>query len=410
MNFPFYIARRYLFSKKSHNAINVISIICVCGIAVATMAMVCTLSIFNGFTKLAADSFSLIDPDLQVVPSTRKVFVPEKNKIAQIKNIIGVDFVSETIEENALARYGERQEPVLVKGVSSNFQETADLSKLMLDGNFILHDGDVDFCVAGVGVAIKLGLKADNITPLEIYSPKRDVNINLANPSNAFTQAYVYPTGIFSLKQAKYDDQVIIVSLDLARNLFRYNKEVSALEIKLTEGASVDQIKKQIQSILGDKYIVKDRFEQQADSFRMVNIEKWVTYLILAFILILAVFNVVSSLSMLILDKSQDINILRDMGANNKLISKIFLLEGWLITFSGAISGLILGIVLCLLQEHFGLLRLGNSGSFIVDAYPVSILWADVLFIFITVCIVGFFIVLYPVNVLYKKLSTSPHQ
>ncbi len=406
MNLPFYIARRYLFSKKSHNAINVISIISVCGIAIATLAMVCTLSIFNGFTKLVSDSFSIIDPDLLVIPSKGKVFDPNDPKIIQIKALPDIEATSEVIEENALAKYGEKQQPVLIKGVSDSFRNMADLDHLLIDGSFSLREGDVDFCVAGVGVAVNLQLRADNITPLELFSPKRDVKVNLANPSNAFTHIYTYPAGIFSLRQAKYDENMILISLPLARELFRYENEISSLNIKLKKAENSNHIKNQIQNILGDNYIVQNRFEQQADSFRMVNIEKWVTFLILAFILIIAVFNVVGSLSMLIIDKSNDIQILRNMGANNKLITRVFMIEGWLISLTGAIIGLIGGVLLCLLQEHFGLLKLGQSpGTFIIEAYPVTVLWSDILFIFLTVCTIGFLIVLYPINNLRKKLQ-----
>lgn len=406
MNLSFYIAKRYLFSKKSHNAINIISMISVCGIAIATMAMVCTLSIFNGFTKLVSDSFSIMDPDLQIIPAKGKVFDASSAIFQKIKNLPEVAVASETVEDNALVKYGERQDPVLIKGVSDQFKEMVDTKRLVTSGEFSLREGDVDFCVAGIGVAINLGLKTDNITPIEIYSPKRDVKIQLANPANAFTTAYTYPAGVFALNQAKYDDQIILVSLDLARELFRYNNEVTSLDIKLKENVSAKDAESKIQKQLGDNFIVKNRFEQQADSFRMVNIEKWVTFLILSFILIIAVFNVVSSLSMLILDKSADIDILRNMGAENNLITRIFKIEGWLISMSGAIAGIVIGLVLCLIQQHFGILKLGQTpGAFIVDSYPVEVIFTDILFVFITVSIIGGLIVLYPVNNLKKRLK-----
>lgn len=406
MNLSFYIAKRYLFSKKSHNAINIISMISVCGIAIATMAMVCTLSIFNGFTKLVSDSFSIMDPDLQIIPAKGKVFDASSAVFQKIKNLPEVAVASETVEDNALVKYGERQDPVLIKGVSDQFKEMVDTKRLVTSGEFSLREGDVDFCVAGIGVAINLGLKTDNITPIEIYSPKRDVKIQLANPANAFTTAYTYPAGVFALNQAKYDDQIILVSLDLARELFRYNNEVTSLDIKLKENVSSNDAESKIQKQLGDNFIVKNRFEQQADSFRMVNIEKWVTFLILSFILIIAVFNVVSSLSMLILDKSADIDILRNMGAENNLITRIFKIEGWLISMSGAIAGIVIGLVLCLIQQHFGILKLGQTpGAFIVDSYPVEVIFTDILFVFITVSIIGGLIVLYPVNNLKKRLN-----
>lgn len=406
MNLSFYIAKRYLFSKKSHNAINIISMISVCGIAIATMAMVCTLSIFNGFTKLVSDSFSIMDPDLQIIPAKGKVFDASSAVFQKIKNLPEVAVASETVEDNALVKYGERQDPVLIKGVSDQFKEMVDTKRLVTSGEFSLREGDVDFCVAGIGVAINLGLRTDNITPIEIYSPKRDVKIQLANPANAFTTAYTYPAGVFALNQAKYDDQIILVSLDLARELFRYNNEVTSLDIKLKENVSANDAESKIQKQLGDNFIVKNRFEQQADSFRMVNIEKWVTFLILSFILIIAVFNVVSSLSMLILDKSADIDILRNMGAENNLITRIFKIEGWLISMSGAIAGIVIGLVLCLIQQHFGILKLGQTpGAFIVDSYPVEVIFTDILFVFITVSIIGGLIVLYPVNNLKKRLK-----
>lgn len=406
MNLSFYIAKRYLFSKKSHNAINIISMISVCGIAIATMAMVCTLSIFNGFTKLVSDSFSIMDPDLQIIPAKGKVFDASSAIFQKIKNLPEVAVASETVEDNALVKYGERQDPVLIKGVSDQFKEMVDTKRLVTSGEFSLREGDVDFCVAGIGVAINLGLRTDNITPIEIYSPKRDVKIQLANPANAFTTAYTYPAGVFALNQAKYDDQIILVSLDLARELFRYNNEVTSLNIKLKENVSSNDAESKIQKQLGDNFIVKNRFEQQADSFRMVNIEKWVTFLILSFILIIAVFNVVSSLSMLILDKSADIDILRNMGAENNLITRIFKIEGWLISMSGAIAGIVIGLVLCLIQQHFGILKLGQTpGAFIVDSYPVEVIFTDILFVFITVSIIGGLIVLYPVNNLKKRLK-----
>lgn len=406
MNFPFYIARRYLFSKKSHNAINVISLISVCGIAIATMALVCTLSVFNGFTKLVSDSFSIIDPDLQITPTKGKVFDPNTNAIQQIKALSEIELITESIEENALARNEDKQVPVMVRGVSPQFKEMIDVNNLLIDGTFELKEGDVQYCVAGIKIAMTLALRANSPFPLEIYSPRRDVKVNLANPSNAFSRVYVYPGGIFSLNQEKYDDQVIFISLELARELFHYDTDVSSLDIKLKKGVSVENVKNEIKQILGSDFIVKDRFEQQAESFRMINIEKWVTFLILTFILLIAAFNIVGSLSMLILDKENDIQILRKMGATNKIIVRIFLLEGWLISFVGTFIGICVGLTLCLLQQNLGILKLGGApGAFIIDAYPVWVMPSDILSIFITVIVLSFFIVLYPTYNLNKKLK-----
>lgn len=408
MNLSFYIAKRYLFSKKSHNAINIISLISVCGIAIATLALVCTLSVFNGFSKLVSDSFSVFDPDLQVTPAKGKVFEADSAKIKELRDIKEIAYISESIQENGLARNEDRQSPVLIKGVDSEFLKMVDPQKFIVDGYFVLQEEDVRYCISGITLGMKLGLRSNSVFPIELYAPKRNVKVNLANPSTAFTKESVYPNALFSLNQPKYDDQMLIVPLEVARNLFQYDKAISMLDIKLVDKSELKSVKKKIQSILGSDFLVKDQFEQQADSYRMINIEKWVTFLILSFILLIAAFNIVGSLSMLILEKKDDINILQKLGADNKLIVRIFLFEGWLISMLGTISGLILGIILCLLQQHFGILKLGQSpGMFIIDAYPVYVIASDIFFIFITVALLGFLIVLYPINALKRKLAQT---
>ncbi len=405
MNLPFYIAKRYIFSKKSHNAINVISAISVCGIMVATMAMVCALSVFNGFTGLVVQSFSAIDPQLQITPTKGKVFDPTDERFEKIKQLENILSISETLEENALIKYEDRQVPALIKGVTEEYTEQINSSGILLEGNFILQEGDVNYSVIGAGLAMTLGMRANFIAPLEIYSPKRNIRVNMANPSSAFSISYTYPSGIFAVNQQQYDSQVAFISMELAREMFRYEKEVSSLNIRLQNEDQINDTKKEIQRILGTGYSVKDRFQQQEESFRMVNVEKWVTFLILLLILLIAAFNIIGSLSMLILEKKEDINILRNMGAEKKLILRIFFFEGWLIGFLGAITGLIAGIVLCLLQQHFGLIKLGTAeGAFITDSYPVIVQFSDIFFILITVFIIGFFAVIYPVYNLKKQL------
>lgn len=406
MNVSLYIARRYLFAKKSHNAINVISMVSVCGIAIATLAIVCTLSVFNGFSQLTADSFSHVDPDLRIEAVKGKVFDPNEATIKEALSIPEIDFVVETIEENALARYNDRQLPVLIKGVSDNFVHLVDTSQFILDGMFLLKSGDLEFCIPGVGVIMNLGVNINIVKPIEIYAPKRDVKVSMANLSNAFTLVQTYPAGIFALNQAKFDEQYMYVSLDLARYLFRYETEVSALEIRLKDQKMADKVKTQIENKIGDGFVVKNKYEQHAEAYRMVNIEKWVTFLILIFVLILAVFNIVGSLSMLIVDKTEDIKILQNLGASNKLITQIFLFEGWFISMLGAFSGLILGLILCLVQQYFGILKLGDTpGAFIIDAYPVKVIPSDIFFIFVTVCIISFLVVFYPAYTLRRKLD-----
>lgn len=404
MNLPFNIAKRYLFAKKSHNAVNIISAVSVCGIAVATVAMVCAMSIYNGFTDITAKSFSAFDPELQITPKDGKVFDPTSERMNKVKDLSSVEFVSQSLEENALLKFEDRQQPILLKGVSPEFVKLADINSLIVDGEFMLHSGDVDFGVIGAGLATNLGVRASFIAPLEIYMPKRNEKVNLANPSTAFTTAATYTSGVFSINQAKYNDQMLIISIDLMRELLRYEKEVTSLDIKLKDGASVSNAKNEIESLIGHNFYVKDRFEQQADTFKMVNIEKWVTFLILSIILLIAAFNVVSSLSMLILEKTEDIKILQNMGATRKLITSIFFYEGSFIVFTGSIAGILLGLALCLCQQYFGLLKLGDSpGTFVIEAYPVVVQPLDILSIFITVNIIGILTVLYPVNNLRKN-------
>lgn len=405
MNLPLHIARRYLFAKKSHNAINIISMISVCGITVATMALVCALSVFNGFTDVVAKTFSAFDPELQIVPAQGKVFDSTNEKIKQIKKLPEIAFTAEELEENALIKFADRQEPIILKGVSPEFEHLASIDKLIIDGHFSLREGDIDNGVIGAGLAMFLGVRAGFLDPVELYVPKRNERINLANPATAFTQSEAYISGVFALNQQKYDDQMLIVSIDLARELLRYENEISSLDIKIKDGASVDKVHSEIKSILGNDFIVKNRFEQQEDLYRMVNIEKWVTFLILSIILLIAVFNIVGSLTMLIIEKDEDIRILKSLGGNNKFITKIFLFEGWLITLVGAFAGLVLGLVICLLQQHFGLLKLGSTpGAFVIDAYPVSVQFLDIVLIFVTVNLIGFLAVLYPINNLRKRL------
>jgi ABC-type lipoprotein release transport system permease subunit len=395
--------------------------ISVFGIALATTALVCVLSVFNGFTGVVSQTFSAFDPELQITPAQGKVFDPVNPQIEEVKKITEIAFTSESLEENALLKNGDRQEPIILKGVSKKFENLANIDKLVIDGSFLLREDTsgtieaagadslnewhIDNGVVGSGLAMYLGVRANFVNPVEIYVPKRNVRVNPANPSTAFDRSSVFVSGVFALNQAKYDDQMMIVSIDLARELLRYETEVSSIDIKLKDAEKIDKVQAKIKSILGDNYLVKNRFEQQEDLFQMVNIEKWVTFLILAIILVIAIFNIVGSLTILIIEKNGDIRILKNLGADNKLILKVFLFEGCLITFVGTISGIILGLVICLLQQHFGLLQLGSTpGTFIMDAYPVVVEPLDVLLIFVTVSVISFISVVYPVNNLRKRL------
>lgn len=385
-----------------------ISAISVCGIAIATMAMVVVLSVFNGFGGIVEGMFSAFDPDLKITVREGKVFDYDNPLFEEALQVEGIQMISESLEENALFSFDGQQVPVLMKGVSDEFNNMTEMEKLMVDGTFKLREDVVDYTTLGAGLAVSLGARPGFINPIEIYAPKRDVRVNLANPAAAFTTGYVQIGGVFSLNTPKYDENMAIMPISKVRELLNYTNEVTSLEVKLTPGASLKKVKRQIKNILGEDFLVEDRYEQQRESYRMLQVEKWVTFLILAFILLIAVFNVVGSLSMLIVEKREDINSLRNMGASNNLISRIFLNEGWLITFSGIIAGIATGLVLCLMQQHFGFIRLSDiPGAYIIDAYPVIVKFIDIIVIFAVVSIIGLVTVLYPVNNLRKKLNIS---
>jgi ABC-type lipoprotein release transport system permease subunit len=385
----FFIARRYLFSRKSHNAINILSMAAVCGVVVATAALVIALSVFNGFNSLIASMFSALDPGLKVTPRTGKVFVPPAN-VRKLMEIDGIESYGEVLQDHALIKYAERQQIGTIKGVDDNFRELTSIDNILIDGEFVLSDEVTDYAALGIGLAAALGINANFVYPLEIYAPKRDEGVNLSNPAASFNREYAYIRGVFRINQPMYDNEYMIVPLALARKLFTYEKEVSAIEIKLKEGASPAAVKKEVKALLGDALAVKDRYEQQEASFRMMQIEKWMTFLILCFILAIALFNVTGSLSMLMIEKQGDVKTLRHLGAGDALIRRVFLFEGWMISGLGALAGIAAGLVLCLLQQEAGLIKMGSPGVFIIDSYPVRVAFTDVVIIFVTVMAIGF--------------------
>ena len=407
-NFPYYIARRYLFSKKSHNAINIISIISVCGVAFTTMALVCTLSVFNGFQDLVASFFTSFDPQLKIIPVEGKVFYKDDPAIRQLRNDKDIALFSECLEDNALAIYRNRQVMVHIKGVGDQFSELTDIDKLLYgDGSFVLHADVLQYGVPGIRLANSLGLGAYFEDPPQIYAPKKGAQINLSNPAASFSQSELYSSGVvFSVNQEKYDNNYILTSIDFARNLFDQPDMVSSIDLKLREGVDVDQAKSRIQLLLGEeRFKVLDRYEQQADIFRIMRVEKLIAYIFLTFILLIACFNIIGSVSMLIIDKKDDVRTLRNLGANDNQIIRIFLYEGRMISAMGAVIGLISGLGLCWLQQTYGLIKMGSSeGMFLVDAYPVSVYWGDLLLVFITVLLIGFAALWYPIRYLGRRL------
>lgn len=407
MNFPFYIARRYLFSRKSHHAINIISAISVCGVALATTALVCTMSVFNGFQDLVASFFTAIDPQLKVIPAKGKTVASDVPALTALKDYPDLTAYTEVLEDNALVISGEHQAMVTVKGVDDNFARTADLDKLLYgDGSFTLHADVLEYGIPGIQLAIQFGLGTHFDTPLQVYAPQKGEQVNLSNPAENFTRNELYSPGVvFAVQQAKYDASYILTSLRFARDLFGQQGRISAVELKLKEGTDIHRAQKEIQALLGGEFIVKDRYEQQDDVFRIMKVEKLIAYLFLTFILLVACFNIIGSISMLIIDKKADVRTLRNLGATDSQIIRIFLFEGRLISGFGALAGIALGLLLCYLQQAFGLITLGkSSGSFVIDAYPVSVRPWDVVTVFFTVLLVSYGALWYPVRYLSKRL------
>ena len=406
MNFPFYIARRYLFSKKSHNAINVISAISVCGVALATLALVCTLSVFNGFQDLVASFFTAFDPELKITAVRGKVFDGQDPRVLALKQMPEVAVYSESLEDNAMVQYQGRQAMAVIKGVEDNFDRLTPIDSILFGrGSLTLHDEVADYAIPGIQLLSALGSGIRFLDPLEIYAPKRGAKVNVANPSAAFVSGNLFSSGlVFAVNQEKYDASYILTSLAFARRLFQYDTEVSSVNLRLKPDADIDAVKRKLQDRLGEEFRVQDRYEQQADTYRIMRVEKLISYLFLTFILVIACFNVIGSLSMLIIDKREDVVTLRNLGADDNQIVRIFLFEGRMISFFGAFIGVVSGLLLCWLQQTFGLIRLGSSGSFVVDAYPVSVEAMDVIIVFVTVLLVGFLSVWYPVRYLSKRL------
>ena len=407
MNFPFYIARRYLFSKKSTHVINLISAISAVGVAVATMALVVTLSVFNGFHDLVASLLTAFDPQIEVVPAQGKTAPADDPLLTKIRQLPQVDVATECVEDQALAIYAGRQAMVRVKGVDDNFDKLSHINRILYgDGEFTLHAANLQYGIVGIRLADNMGMGTNWEGYMKVYAPQREGQLDMMNPTEGFVEdSLISPGVVFAVKQGRYDSNYILTSIAFARNLFGQQGRLSQLELRLKPGSDLDAVKAEMQQIAGDKYRVLDRMEQQEDTFRIMKIEKFIAYIFLTFILAVACFNIIGSLSMLIIDKRDDVVTLRNMGATDKQIVRIFLFEGRMISAIGAIVGILLGLLLCWLQQTYGLVALGqSSGSFIVDAYPVSVHPEDIILIFVTVLAVGFVSVWYPVRYFAKRL------
>lgn len=401
---PLFFARRYLFSRKRVAAVNIISAISVAGVAFGTAALLCTLSVFSGFHDLIGSLFTAFDPQIEVVPAQGKFATTDDPLLAKMRQLPDVEASSFCLEDNALILFRGRPTVIMVKGVDDDFERVTGIRSILYGtGTYQLHRAGINYGIPGIGLASTMG--GIDYGTLQICAPRRGERINLANPTESINADDVTsPKVCFDVQQRRYDENYLITSLAFAQGLFEQPGCITGLEVKLKDGASVETVKKQMQQIGGDRFKVLNQFEQQQEVFNVMNIEKLVTYVFLTFILLIACFNIIGSVSMLIIDKRADVNTLRHLGASDRLIFRIFLYEGRIIALLGSIIGTILGLTLCWLQQEFGLIKLGGSAnSFIIDAYPVSIHLLDVTIVFITVIIVSFASVWYPVKYLSRR-------
>ncbi|MBD5310521.1 MAG: ABC transporter permease [Bacteroides sp.] len=407
MTIPARIALRYLRAPKSHSAVSAISIISVVGVAVATAAIVCVLSVFNGFRTLLADRLDTLAPDVLVVPAEGKVF-SDGDSIASIAaKIDGVETVMPSVRENALAIFNSREMPVTLHGVDLPvYSRITSLDSLLITGGGQpIADDELTKAIVSIGTASQLGI-GETDEPLMIFAPKREGRVNLANPMASFLTDSVRIGGIFQAMQSDYDEKTVICDIGVARDLFQYDNEATSLEIKLKEGADTDKTVKALAEKLGEGAVVKDRLRQQEMNFRMISIEKWVTFLLLIFILVIASFNIISTLCMIVLDKQSSLGTLRAVGMRKGSIAAIFRWESIFVTLEGGAAGIVLGLVLCLLQEHFGLIRLaGDPERMVVTAYPVVVKWWDVAIAAVPVVATGLFTALIAGTFAVRKLE-----
>jgi len=405
MKLPLYIAKRYLFAKKSRNAINVISAISVAGVTVGTLALITILSVFNGLEEMVKGIFNTSDPELRITPVMGKVFVPDSVTLTRLSAVSGVEVWAETLEENALLRYEEQQYIATVKGVGPEYSDVTDLDTAMWDGDFILNsENGRPFAVAGLGVANHLGMRLNFVAPLAIYIPDRTARLTL-NPDNAFTRKYIFLSGIFAVEQ-EFDSKYVFMPLDFVRELLDYTNETSSIELKLVPGADLKKTQKAVREIMGKEFLVQNRYEQQEIFYKVMKAERLAIFVILTFILIIASFNIIGSLTMLIIEKERDISILKSLGADNSLIRRIFIYEGWMISFIGTFLGLAAGFLLCAAQQQFGIVKLAGD-SLLVDSYPVKMVLSDFILVGVTVMTIGYGAAWYPVHYLSRRYLTE---
>lgn len=410
MNLPFYIAKRYLLAKKSQNVINIISAISVVGVATGTMALIVILSVFNGFDSLIKSLFSVVDPPLEISLVEGKTFVAEDDsRFDAVKKHPGVLYFTEVLEENALLMYGERQHIATLKGVGDNYVEFSGLERMMVEGRFRLIDEMGNrYAVMGRSLAWVMAVGLNFVTPLEVYIPRRSAGLGLTTvPSQAFNRKLIFPSGLFAVEQ-EFDMNYVIVPIAFVREMLEYSNEVSSIELGVSGNFRESVVHEEIREILGDEFRVRNRYQQHEWIYKVMQSEKWAIFLILSFILLVASFNIIGSLTMLIIEKRKDMAVLKSMGAGDSMITRIFLFEGWMISVVGAVAGLLLGLAICLVQLRFGVIKLYGSGSFIIEAYPVEMQLPDFFYVFFTVLLIGFLAAWIPVRYIIRRFSALP--
>ncbi len=410
MQFSFFMARRYLFSKKSHNLINVISLVSMIGLGIGTAALIVVLSVFNGFENVISSLYHSFNPDFTITAKKGKVFQTAQFPIDKIQQLPGVAQVVRVVEEDALFKYGDKQYIGKIMGLSPNYMKVNKLDTMMQAGTFVLQEGTGNFAVVGAGVAWFLGINTRNAQKLLTILVPRRGNASSFNFQNAFVRKVIPPVGIFSVQQ-DFDRKYVLVPLRFARKLLNYSDEVTSLHLFLKKGASAEKIQKKIQAIVGPGFLVKNRFQQNETLFKIMKSEKMAVFLILVFILILSSFNMIGSVAILIVEKMKDLAVLKSMGADMYTLRQIFLRQGILISLLSAVSGLVVGFVVLWVQQRYGLVQLGSgNGGFIINAYPVQMRWPDFVYVFITVFVIGFAAAWYPVRFLlkdYKKIKLA---
>jgi len=401
LNFSFFIAKRYLVSKKSTNVINIISIISIIGVSFGTMAFILVLSVFNGLEDLVSSMFNSFDPDLRIESAEGGSFNVDSNLIVSVREMPEIAYSSEIIEKNVLLEYDKKQVIATMKAVDENFVNVSGLDTMIYEGHYLLHDNSIDYAVAGYGIAARLGISSDVMYAVRVWAPLQTKGYTM-NIQNAFNSRAITVAGIFSIQQ-ELDDKYFIVPIEFARDLMNYEGKATALEIKLVSGVNPKKVQKKISQTLGNGFEVKNRFEQKPLVYKILKTERLAIIAILSFILLVSSFNIIGSMIMMILEKRKDIGNINAIGANVDKLRRIFFYQGWMISIIGDIIGIIIGLALALGQQYYGWLKFSSSGAFLTNAYPVKVVFTDVMLVFSVVIVIGFIIAKYPVRFITKK-------